>query len=238
MSDRGSEHDFAIGDAPQSLLLAMEQLVSGERSVAEFRDEMINLLYETPTAFSAVRGLVDDYARRGLVPEQIQRLLIADIDKTTNEDQPTTPTEVGIVEAATDSLEAGTSANDAEDTAGTYDRKSDTGSHRALLSAGPLDVGSMLRGRFEIVGRAPGGSMGIVYKAIDHRIAEAEGGRPHVAIKVLAPDYAGHGAAMRALQQEAAKGRYLSHPNIVRFLDLDRCEGRIFLVMEWLVGVH
>ena len=78
--------------------------------------------------------------------------------------------------------------------------------------------------------------MGVVYKAIDRRLAEAEGGQPNVAIKVLAPDYAGHGSAMRALQQEAAKGRYLNHPNIVRFLDLDRCDDQVFLVMEWLDG--
>lgn len=236
MSGREGEADLAIGDTPQALLLAMEQLVSGERSVAEFRDEMINLLYEHPASFSAVRALVDDYARRGLVPEQIHRLLLADIDKTTSEDQPTAPTELGLAGPSTDALEAVTVENRPGSTADTRDSLSDTARYKAQLAAGPLEVGSMLRGRFEIVGRAPGGSMGIVYKAIDHRIAEAEGGRPYVAIKVLAPDYAGHGAAMRALQQEAAKGRYLSHPNIVRFLDLDRCEGRIFLVMEWLEG--
>ena len=68
MSNKRTEYDLAIGDAPQSLLLAMEQLVSGERSVAEFRDEMINLLYDEPEATSGVRGLVDDYANRVLEP--------------------------------------------------------------------------------------------------------------------------------------------------------------------------
>ncbi|MEL7312042.1 MAG: protein kinase, partial [Pseudomonadota bacterium] len=64
----------------------------------------------------------------------------------------------------------------------------------------------------------------------------AEGGQPVVAIKVLAPEYAGHASAMRALQQEATKGRYLNHPAIVRFLDLDRSGDLVFLVMEWLDG--
>ncbi|MEO1595125.1 MAG: protein kinase [Pseudomonadota bacterium] len=234
MSNKRTEYDLAIGDAPQSLLLAMEQLVSGERSVAEFRDEMINLLYEEPEATSGVRGLVDDYAKRGLVPEQIHRLLCSDIDKATNEELPTTPTEVGLIEDATDALSA--AAAYGEDTEERPARDGADGDEVIAPVAAPIDIGTMLRDRFEIVSRAPGGSMGVVYKAIDHRIAEAEGGRPYVAIKVLAPDYAGHGGAMRALQQEAAKGRYLSHPNIVRFLDLDRCAGRIFLVMEWLEG--
>jgi hypothetical protein len=38
------------------------------------------------------------------------------------------------------------------------------------------------------------------------------------------------------LQQEAAKGRCLVHPNIVRFIDLDRDDDLYFLIMEWLEG--
>ena len=38
------------------------------------------------------------------------------------------------------------------------------------------------------------------------------------------------------MQQEAAKGRCLTHPNIVRFIDLDRDDELYFIVMEWLEG--
>lgn len=78
--------------------------------------------------------------------------------------------------------------------------------------------------------------MGVVYKALDRRLAEAGADEPWVAIKVLSPQMSRSGPALRALQQEAAKGRCLTHPNIVRFLDLDRDDELYFIVMEWLEG--
>jgi serine/threonine protein kinase len=99
-----------------------------------------------------------------------------------------------------------------------------------------VQVGSVLRDRFMLQEEVSGGSMGVVYKALDRRLAEA-GSKDHwVAIKVLSPQLAENGQALRALQQEAAKGRCLVHPNIVRFIDLDREDDLYFLVMEWLDG--
>ena len=97
-------------------------------------------------------------------------------------------------------------------------------------------VGSLLRDRFLLQEEISGGSMGVVYKALDRRLAEAEADEPWVAIKVLSPLLAENGPALRALQQEAAKGRCLVHPNIVRFIDLDRDDDLYYLVMEWLEG--
>ena len=99
-----------------------------------------------------------------------------------------------------------------------------------------LQVGSVLRDRFLLQEKVAGGSMGVVYKALDRRLAEADGVDPSVAIKVLRPQLSTDGNALRALQQEAAKGRCLSHPNIVRFIDLDRDDDLYFIVMEWLDG--
>lgn len=99
-----------------------------------------------------------------------------------------------------------------------------------------LQVGSVLRDRFLLREKVSGGSMGVVYKALDRRLAEADGLNPTVAIKVLTPELSRNGNALRALQQEAAKGRCLSHPNIVRFIDLDREDELYFIVMEWLEG--
>lgn len=78
--------------------------------------------------------------------------------------------------------------------------------------------------------------MGVVYKALDRRLAEANAAEQFVAVKVLSPQLAANGQALRALQQEAAKGRCLTHPNIVRFIDLDRDDELYFIVMEWLEG--
>lgn len=99
-----------------------------------------------------------------------------------------------------------------------------------------LQIGTVLRDRFLLQQRVAGGSMGVVYKAHDRRLAEAEGFDPWVAIKVLSPKLSRNAHALRALQQEAAKGRCLSHPNIVRFIDLDRDDDIYFIVMEWLEG--
>jgi len=99
-----------------------------------------------------------------------------------------------------------------------------------------VQVGSLLRDRFLLQERVSGGSMGVVYKALDRRLAEADAPEPWVAIKVLSPQLAENAQALRALQQEAAKGRCLIHPNIVRFIDLDRDDDLYFLVMEWLEG--
>jgi serine/threonine protein kinase len=97
-------------------------------------------------------------------------------------------------------------------------------------------IGSVLRDRFMLQERISGGSMGVVYKAIDRRLAEARTPSPNVAIKILSTKLSQSELALRALQQEAAKGRCLVHPNIVRFIDLDRDNELYFIVMEWLEG--
>ncbi len=99
-----------------------------------------------------------------------------------------------------------------------------------------VQVGSVLRDRFLLQERVSGGSMGVVYKALDRRLAETGVAEPWVAIKVLSPQLSRNGTALRALQQEAAKGRCLSHANIVRFVDLDREDDLYFIIMEWLEG--
>ncbi len=99
-----------------------------------------------------------------------------------------------------------------------------------------LQAGSVLRDRFLLQQRIAGGSMGVVYKALDRRLAEVEGEMSYVAIKVLTPKLSRNADALRAIQQEAAKGRCLSHPNIVRFIDLDREDDVYFIVMEWIEG--
>ncbi len=99
-----------------------------------------------------------------------------------------------------------------------------------------VQVGSVLRDRFVLQERVSGGSMGVVYKALDRRLAEAGSEEPWVAIKVLSPQLAKNGKALRALQQEAAKSRCLTHPNIVHFIDFDRDDDLYYIVMEWLDG--
>jgi serine/threonine protein kinase len=99
-----------------------------------------------------------------------------------------------------------------------------------------IQVGSVLRDRFLLQQQVVGGGKGVVYKALDQRLAEAGDENTHVAIKLLPAELSRNDNALRALQQEVAKGRCLAHPNIVRFIDLDREEDQHFIVMEWLEG--
>jgi len=101
---------------------------------------------------------------------------------------------------------------------------------------GRVQAGSVLRDRFLLQQRVSTGGMGVVYKALDRRLAEGGTNDHWVAIKVLSPHLAENADALRALQQEATKGRCLTHPNIVRFMDLDKDDDLYFMVMEWLDG--
>ena len=133
----------------------------------------------------------------------------------------------------------------AGDTDASVETADDHFSSTAVIPTVPLDpdevhqqlqVGSVLRDRFLLQEEVSGGSMGKVFKALDRRLAEADSGDHWVAVKVLSPQLAYDGNALRALQQEAAKTRCLTHPNIVRFIDLDRDDELYFMVMEWLDG--
>ncbi|MGB5345926.1 MAG: protein kinase [Woeseia sp.] len=99
-----------------------------------------------------------------------------------------------------------------------------------------LQPGSLLRDRYLLKDKITSGNMGLVFRALDRHISDATGAEAVVAIKVLSPQLAKNANALRAMQQEAAKGRYLSHPGIVRFIDLDREGPLYFIVMEWLEG--
>ena len=99
-----------------------------------------------------------------------------------------------------------------------------------------LQIGTILRDRFLLQQQVLGGSTGVVYKALDQRLADAEDANTFVAIKVLPAEVARNDRALRSLQQEVAKGRCLTHQNIVRCIDLDREDEMHFIVMEWLDG--
>ncbi len=106
----------------------------------------------------------------------------------------------------------------------------------ALVPEKRLQPGSMLRDRYLLQQRVAAGSLGAVYKAFDRHLADDAGDGSLVAIKVLTARVACEPDALRTLQQEAAKSRCLSHPNILRVIDLDREDDLYFLVMEWLDG--
>jgi formylglycine-generating enzyme required for sulfatase activity/predicted Ser/Thr protein kinase len=107
----------------------------------------------------------------------------------------------------------------------------------ATRSAAPgADVGVVLQGRFKLVERIGEGGMSRVYKAIDLRRVEARSPNPFLAVKVLTVPFDHYFGSIQALGREADKLRSLTHPNIVRVIDVDRDGETVFMTMEFLSG--
>ena len=110
-----------------------------------------------------------------------------------------------------------------------------TSSSGWLSSSGEIDhgrfpPGTLLGGRYRIVGRAGRGGMGEVYRADDLKL-----GQP-VALKFLAADLDRDAARLTQLHTEVRMARQVSHPNVCRVYDIDEVDGHTFLSMEYVDG--
>ncbi|MGR8931749.1 MAG: protein kinase domain-containing protein [Gammaproteobacteria bacterium] len=101
---------------------------------------------------------------------------------------------------------------------------------------GSLQIGDMLKDRFQVTDKLGEGGMGMVFKAIDLRKVEAKSHNPYIAIKVLHPDLAKNETLVAGLQRECEKAQQLSHPNIITVFDFDRDGDYVFMSMEFLSG--
>lgn len=91
-------------------------------------------------------------------------------------------------------------------------------------------VGQMIS-HYEILERIGEGGMGVVYKAIDTRLART------VALKFLSPHLRADEAATKRFIREAKTASTVDHTNICTIYDIDRAEdGRIFIAMAYLDG--
>ena len=88
-----------------------------------------------------------------------------------------------------------------------------------------LQAGSRL-GRYEIVSALGAGGMGEVYLARDTRLDR------HVAIKVLAPQFATDADRLRRFEHEARAVAALNNPHICQLHDI----GPGYLVLEYIEG--
>ncbi|MCA9203844.1 MAG: protein kinase, partial [Planctomycetales bacterium] len=107
------------------------------------------------------------------------------------------------------------------------------GTQRVLDALAPTDDPRMLGrlGGYEILGVIGAGGMGVVLKGFDASLNR------YVAIKVLAPHLANHGAARRRFSREAQAAAAVVHPHVVAIHAVSAEARPPFLVMPYLRGM-
>ncbi|HJP94057.1 MAG TPA: serine/threonine-protein kinase [Pyrinomonadaceae bacterium] len=90
--------------------------------------------------------------------------------------------------------------------------------------------GTVLAGRYRIVGLLGKGGMGEVYRADDLKLGQA------VALKFLPDRFLSDGAALARFHREVRVARQVSHRNVCRVYDIGEIDGRHFLSMEFIKG--
>jgi eukaryotic-like serine/threonine-protein kinase len=85
-------------------------------------------------------------------------------------------------------------------------------------------------GRYRIEGMLGEGGMAAVFRAFDTKLQVER------AIKVLSPDFTTRASIRTRFEAEASTMAQLHHPHIVTVYDYGCTEGRLFIVMEMLMG--
>jgi len=118
-------------------------------------------------------------------------------------------------------------------------RSSDDPTRTSGLGAAPADQaldqgrfapGTVLAGRYRVVGLLGRGGMGEVYRADDLRL------RQSVALKLLPAALAADPGRLARFHNEVRVARQVSHPNVCRVHDIGEAEGLTFLTMEYVDG--
>ncbi len=104
-----------------------------------------------------------------------------------------------------------------------------------IATSDPIDgarfvPGTLLAGRYRIVGLLGRGGMGEVYRAEDLKL-----GQP-VALKFLPSEVSHHADRLARFHQEVRLARQVSHPSVCRVYDIGEADGHHFLSMEYIDG--
>jgi len=93
-----------------------------------------------------------------------------------------------------------------------------------------LVPGSVLGGRYEILGILGEGGMGAVYKSYDRELGRM------VALKVIRPELANNPDILQRFKQEILLASKVTDRNIIRIYDLGDADGVRFITMEYVEG--
>jgi serine/threonine protein kinase len=100
----------------------------------------------------------------------------------------------------------------------------------------PIRIGTLLRGRYRVIGVLGRSDKGTVVEAIDEMRADVPDIMQRIAIRILDAQQLKESGQMSAYLRHVCKLQTLSHPNLLRVFDFDQDEGRPFLTMELLAG--
>jgi serine/threonine-protein kinase len=100
--------------------------------------------------------------------------------------------------------------------------------HPPAVEEGRFLPGTLIAGRYRVIGLLGRGGMGEVYRATDLMLAQ------QVALKFL-PESANE-RAMARFYDEVRLARQVSHPNVCRVYDIGTLDGQPFLSMEYIDG--
>lgn len=97
--------------------------------------------------------------------------------------------------------------------------------------AGELSTGTILGGKYRILGELARGGMGVVYQAEDLRLKRT------VALKFLSPELTRDPEARQRFVHEAQAASELDHPNICTIHEIDETEaGQMYIAMAYYRG--
>src|SRR5579883_3183065 len=105
-----------------------------------------------------------------------------------------------------------------------------TSSASSVVEEGRFAPGTLLGGRYRILGLLGRGGMGEVYRATDLMLGQA------VALKFLPEEAARDQRFLERFQGEVRIARQVSHPNVCRVYDIGEYAGMPFLSMEYVDG--
>src|SRR5580698_7900798 len=103
-------------------------------------------------------------------------------------------------------------------------------SSSSAADEGRFIAGTLLGGRYRIIGLLGRGGMGEVYRATDLTLGQS------VALKFLPAEAAGNNRLLERFAGEVRVARQVSHPNVCRVYDLGEIDGAPFISMEYVDG--
>ncbi len=103
-------------------------------------------------------------------------------------------------------------------------------SARGSIAPSSSVSGTLVAGRYEILGLLGSGGMGTVYRARDRELDEL------VALKVLRRELVDTPGILDRFRREAKLARRVTHTNVARVFDIGEHEGEKFLTMELVDG--